>query len=79
MKLAKAMGLVVSDHRKARGWNQTELGAKLGWSQRKVSEMESGRQPPHLDEIEAIANALGKKTLELVKEALERSGRSISE
>ena len=83
MTRAEGLGVVLRDSREARGLSQTQLAEQLGldrgWSQRKISLLEAGKQTTHLDEVEEIARVLGRDALEMVKEAFERSDRSISE
>jgi hypothetical protein len=53
-----------------------ELGP--GWTQRKVSLIESGKQPPHVGEVEQIARVLQCDLKALLMDAVERMRSGIS-
>ncbi|GAA3801964.1 hypothetical protein GCM10022380_19320 [Amycolatopsis tucumanensis] len=53
----RAVGNLIRELRKERGWNQTQLGAAVGVDQSTVSEWERGAAVPR--ELRAIADALG--------------------
>lgn len=78
MTKAEALGEVIREARVARDLSQMQLADALGWKQRKISLIESGKQPTHLDELDRIARVLERDALAMVIDAFERSGRSIS-
>jgi DNA-binding XRE family transcriptional regulator len=74
----QAVGEVIREARKAADLSQTELADALGWQQRKISEIESGKQPASLKELDRIAGVLKQDALDWVSEAFKRSRRSPS-
>ena len=50
--LANVVARSVRAERARRGLSQTELGARLGWSQTKVSQVESGARRIYADTVE---------------------------
>jgi transcriptional regulator with XRE-family HTH domain len=64
--------------RKAAKLTQKQLAKALGWQQRKISEIESGKQAPILKELDRIAAVLEKDALEWLNEAYRRARGSIS-
>jgi transcriptional regulator with XRE-family HTH domain len=72
MTIFDAMGAVIREARESRKLNQTELAQPLGWKQKKISLIESGKQPVHLGEIEQIAEVLGKDPVAMIAEAFKR-------
>jgi len=79
MTIDQAMGAALKS---ARGdMTQTELAEKLGegWSQKRISVIETGDQPVRLEDVKQIARALGKDPVALIKDAFDRERDSISE
>ncbi|MFH8747506.1 Scr1 family TA system antitoxin-like transcriptional regulator [Streptomyces rimosus] len=54
-----AFGARLRSAREARGWNQDELAAWIGYSGRHISAVETGRKPPTLRFSRAVDTALG--------------------
>lgn len=51
------VGVYLRRLRKGRAITQTDLAARLGWSQRRISELENGSDP-RLSELQALAEVL---------------------
>lgn len=78
----EATGAAIRAARRAKKkWTQEQLAERLGpgWTQKKVSLIEAGKQPPHVGEVEQIASALECDLKELLLDAVERMRRPISE
>jgi len=73
----EAMGEVIRNGRATRRLSQQELAEKLGWTQRKISLIESGKQPIDLNEVAHIARVLGSDPVKMVIESYQRSRRSV--
>lgn len=54
----KQIGNIVQRARKARGWNQTQLGEKAGLRQETISLIETGNPATKLETILAVLAAL---------------------
>ena len=63
--MAKALGRNVRRLRKAKGWTQDELAAKLEIEQMAVSLLENNRANPTLETLEAIAACFGVRFVDL--------------
>jgi transcriptional regulator with XRE-family HTH domain len=55
--------------RKGRGLTQGQLGVLAGMDQATVSRIENGKQTVSLEQLRALAGALGNDLAELVREA----------
>jgi transcriptional regulator with XRE-family HTH domain len=77
----EALGEVIAEVQDAAGLTQTQLAEMLGagWSQPKISLVRAGKQPVDMNEVEQIAQALGKLGEDLLIEAFKRYRRFISE
>lgn len=58
-EIAKHIGQLIREARKAKGVTQTELAEKLNISQAAVNRYEAGTQNLTIDTIQKIATALG--------------------
>ena len=67
--LANVVARSVRAERARRGLSQTELGAKLGWSQTKVSQVESGARRLYAHELPEICSALEISLMRLLEGA----------
>ena len=67
--LANVVARSVRAERARRGLSQTELGARLGWSQTKVSQVESGARRIYAHELPEICSALEISLLRLLEGA----------
>ncbi|MBE6691885.1 MAG: helix-turn-helix transcriptional regulator [Ruminococcaceae bacterium] len=56
MKMALTFGEKLRYLREEQELNQTELGKKLGITQRKLSYLECGKCEPNVDDIRAVCN-----------------------
>jgi transcriptional regulator with XRE-family HTH domain len=56
---ARHVARALRDHRRAAGMTQSELAERAGLAFETVSRLESGREPPSLRSIVAMAEALG--------------------
>ena len=54
----KQLGAIIQRVRKARGWNQTQLGEKAGLRQETISLIETGNPAAKLETILAVLAAL---------------------
>lgn len=61
------LGARIRGYREGRGLQQTELADKLGVDQATISRWETGRSPMGIDEVIAVAEALGIDVAELWK------------
>lgn len=64
--LALRMGRRIVEFRKARGWNQTELGRRCGIGQKRVSDLERGVKAAQIDTVAKVAGALQVDPFELM-------------
>ncbi len=64
-QVTKALAQAVRRLRLAKGWTQDELAAKVGVEQMAISLIENARANPTLETLEALANSLGVKFVEL--------------
>ncbi|SDC07359.1 helix-turn-helix transcriptional regulator [Streptomyces sp. AmelKG-A3] len=71
---AAAFGARLRSAREARGWNQDELGVRIGYSGRHVSGVETGHKPPTRRFSLATDTALG---LEGTDDSFERAWRDL--
>lgn len=53
------LGIAIAERRKARGWDQTELGRNVGLTQAQISLIENGRQPLEMRKLRQIVRAFG--------------------
>lgn len=60
------MELLIKKRRIEAGLSQDQLGDKCGWDQGRISHYETGRRSPGLNELEAIADALGISFYDLI-------------
>jgi transcriptional regulator with XRE-family HTH domain len=67
--LANVVARSVRAERARRGLSQTELGARLGWSQTKVSQVESGARRIYAHELPEICSALEISLMRLLEGA----------
>jgi transcriptional regulator with XRE-family HTH domain len=77
----EALGQVIAEFQDAAGITQAQLAEKLGpgWSQPKISLVRAGKQAVDMNEVEQIAQALGKLGEDLLMEAFKRYRRFISQ
>lgn len=54
-----ALGAAIRRHREERRTTQTELGDQSELGQKRISDLESGKHSPGLDEVAALERALG--------------------
>jgi transcriptional regulator with XRE-family HTH domain len=52
-------GRLVAAVREARGWTRPQLAKALGWTTRRLTEVEEGRKPLPPDKVAAVAETLG--------------------
>jgi transcriptional regulator with XRE-family HTH domain len=64
--LATRIGQEIRDRRKARGWKQADLAAKLAVSQAAVSRWESAQRVPDLVELAVLGSVFGASLADLV-------------
>jgi transcriptional regulator with XRE-family HTH domain len=69
--LANVVARSVRAERARRGLSQSELGTKLGWSQTKVSQVESGARRLYAHELPEICSALEISLMRLLAGASE--------
>ena len=62
-----ALGKRIRQLRKERSWRQIDLAEEAGIHENYVSEIEQGRKEICLRTLQAIANALGVKMADLLK------------
>ena len=79
--LANVVARSVRAERARRGMSQSELGAILGWSQTKVSQVESGARRLYAHELPEVCTALEISLIRLLegasREDLEALGLNI--
>ncbi len=63
-------GKKIKEMREQAGITATDLSRRLGWSQSKISKIESGTQKLSLDDAEAIANAIGIDMVRILKDQI---------
>ena len=68
-----SIGNRIRDLRRQRGWSQEQLGAMVGFSQSKISKIESGGCDS-LSDLRLLAAALGVKLEDLVREEADSGG-----
>ena len=61
------VGTRIRELRRKRGWSQEQLGARIGFSQSKISKIENGDWDS-LSDLRLIAKVLGVPIHELVRE-----------
>jgi HTH-type transcriptional regulator/antitoxin HipB len=59
--IAKQVGILIKQARKAKGLTQKELGDMLGIGESRVSKYESGKQNPTIGTLQKIADTLDVK------------------
>ena len=77
-----SIGNRIKTIRKARGWTQTQLAKKSGVATITVSQYETGKRQPRLEQLQSIAEALGVswfylstgKPYDTVEQAMEEYG-----
>jgi transcriptional regulator with XRE-family HTH domain len=69
MSIREALGSVVRSHRQAIGLSQEDLAECAGLHRTYIGSVERGERNVSLDNIYAIAQALGTSAGELLKEA----------
>jgi transcriptional regulator with XRE-family HTH domain len=67
--LANVVARSVRAERARRGMSQSELGALLGWSQTKVSQVESGARRLYAHELPEVCTALEISLIRLLEGA----------
>jgi transcriptional regulator with XRE-family HTH domain len=67
--LANVVARSVRAERARRGLSQSELGAMLGWSQTKVSQVESGARRLYAHELPEVCSALEISLMRLLEGA----------
>ena len=61
------LGERIRQARLAKGWSQPELARRCGWdSQSRISQYETSKREPQLDDLRRMANALGMTLSELL-------------
>lgn len=65
-KDAKRFGKRIKQLRKARGWTQTVIAARCGWSQKRQSQIEQGVSSPTVRTQKRLARVLGLEVSELM-------------
>ncbi|MDQ1288518.1 MAG: helix-turn-helix transcriptional regulator [Actinomycetota bacterium] len=75
--LANVVARSVRAERARRGLSQTELGTRLGWSQTKVSQVESGARRIYAHELPEICSSLEISLLRLLEGANAEDLRSL--
>lgn len=66
----KVIGRHIRDARRAKGLTQEKLAERLGMSALHYGRLERGDRPASLEQLAAIANALGVSTLSLLSGSL---------
>ena len=61
-----ALAIQIAEEREKAGISQKELASKLNTSQSVISRIENGKQNISLDMLQKIAEALGKKQIQIV-------------
>jgi transcriptional regulator with XRE-family HTH domain len=81
MDFVKATGAAIRAARRAKKLSQKKLAAALGsgWTQKKVSVIETGKQPAHVGQLEQIARVLECDLKGLLIDAVDRTRGPISE
>lgn len=64
--MAEGIGLKIKAARKKAGLKQKELASRIGVSESRVSQYESGDQRPRIDTIQKIADGLGITPFDLL-------------
>lgn len=65
----QALGLVIRNRRKARGWSQEDLGFESGLHRTYIGVLERGEKNISLRNLILVASTLGAKASELLDEA----------
>lgn len=65
----QALGLVIRNRRKARGWSQEDLGFESGLHRTYIGVLERGEKNISLRNLILVASTLGTKASELLDEA----------
>jgi ribosome-binding protein aMBF1 (putative translation factor) len=65
-KTRLALAIQIAEEREKAGISQKELAIKLNTSQSVISRIENGKQNISLDMLQKIAEALGKKQIQIV-------------
>ena len=65
----EALGRVIREHRKARGWSQEDLGFESGLHRTYIGVLERGEKNVSLKNLVLVAETLGAKASELLREA----------
>jgi transcriptional regulator with XRE-family HTH domain len=69
LTLEKALGLIVTQQRLRKGWNQVDLAAMTGFAKRSIGAIERGEASPTLRTIEALAAAFEVPIERLIHQA----------
>lgn len=64
-----ALGRVIRERRKARGWSQEDLGFESGLHRTYIGVLERGEKNVSLKNLVLVAETLGAKASELLREA----------
>lgn len=67
--LGSAIAAEIRGKRAARDWDQRELGRRLGWTQKVISNIERGKRQLTLDELSRICAVFGIGLADLVADA----------
>lgn len=65
-KILPLRGLIYSKFK-----SEAEFARKIGWKRQRLNKITNGNRPPTLEEVEKIAEGLGKETLSIAKIFLE--------
>jgi len=71
--LSEFVGARIRLMREARGLTQKDLAVELGLTRTSITNMESGLQPPILEHVYSIAEALGIRAMSLLPEMTPQS------
>jgi len=74
-RLAGTFGRVLREHRKAQGFSQEKLAERAGVHPTHVGLVERGERNPTLDVAASLAEALGMRLSDMIREAESRSHR----
>lgn len=74
----RRLASLLRDLRVAAGLTGEELGARCGWTQSKVSKIETGRTPPQVSDVEAWARTTGASK-EVLADLVERAQAALAD
>jgi transcriptional regulator with XRE-family HTH domain len=61
----------VRELRERKGWSQDELAKKCGWTQYRVSRIETGKTALSLEDMKTVARVFGVPVSRLIKMAMQ--------